>query len=393
MEPLKQRIYAFDTIRTVMVLLGIVIHAAILYNANIFRVTPFYSDPSSQWVGFNVIGDLFRVFRMPVFFSVSGFFTALLFFERGVASMISNRLHRLVYPFIVALLVLLPMHVFSLNFFALSLVKLDNRYDLAWSAVRKMGADQMNTVHLWFLYYLILYCLTAVFLAYGFEKWSSTAAKSCSDLFARLFKARTAPLLLAIPTLISLFMLDTFVADAVHSFAPDFGFYLHYSVFFLFGWLCYGVKAELGRFENLFTIYLFIGLALFAARWYCLHRYYDPETLIETKAQLRLLLIVLFALTIWLFTFGTIGFFHKYFNKPSRISRYISDGSYWIYLIHMPIVIYFQSLLLAYDLPVFVKFSIVMLATVVVAVLSYHYLVRATFIGKFLNGRKYPREF
>jgi hypothetical protein len=59
----------------------------------------------------------------------------------------------------------------------------------------------------------------------------------------------------------------------------------------------------------------------------------------------------------------------------------------------MPMVIYFQSLLLAYNLPVFVKFLVVMLATIFVTVLSYNYLVRNTFIGKFLNGRRYPRGF
>jgi hypothetical protein len=34
----------------------------------------------------------------------------------------------------------------------------------------------------------------------------------------------------------------------------------------------------------------------------------------------------------------------------------------------------------------------VVLSTGVICFVSYHYLVRGTFIGKFLNGRKYSRK-
>jgi glucan biosynthesis protein C len=393
LEPVKDRIYAFDTIRTIMVLLGIVIHASILYNTNIFHISPFYSDPQSQSAGFNVLRDLIHVFRMPVFFSISGFFTALIFFERGLRNMISNRLHRLVYPFIAGLILLIPMHVFSLNFFAVSLSKLDSKHKLAWSAVRKMKLDEIHTAHLWFLYYLILYCVTVLIVAYCFERWFSGSQQMWRERFRKLFRSKAAPLVLAIPTLLSLSIMDTYDVDASHSFVPEFGFYLNYGFFFLFGWLCYGIKEEFGRFEKQMKSYLLIAFVLFALRWYCLFLYHDAADSSEVKQQLHALLIALLALNTWFFTFGIIGFFLKYFNKPSRISRYISDGSYWIYLIHMPIVIYFQSVLLAYDLPVFVKFSIVMLVTLMITVLSYNYLVRDTFVGKFLSGRKYPRGF
>jgi peptidoglycan/LPS O-acetylase OafA/YrhL len=84
-----------------------------------------------------------------------------------------------------------------------------------------------------------------------------------------------------------------------------------------------------------------------------LGEYSDTTIPANFKGQLQVVTEVLLAFNTWFFTFGIIGFFLKFFNRPSRISRYLSDGSYWIYLIHMPMVIYFQSLLLAYNLPVF----------------------------------------
>lgn len=393
MEPVNDRIYAFDTIRTVMVLLGIVIHASMLYRVNIFNESSFFSDPNSQSSFFNVLGDFIHIFRMPVFFSISGFFTALIYFERGVGKLVSNRLHRLVYPLMAGIVVIVPMHVFSLNFFALSLAKLNHRYALAWSAVREINLADIQTAHLWFLYYLIFYCLTAVLLAYCAEKWFPALKKQGVDWFGRLFQQSAAPILFALPTFACLWNMNSFEVAAAHSLVPDWGFYAYYAVFFLFGWLCYGVRVQLSRFERQVAFFLLVAIALFGARWYCLELYGDVSTPTHLKEQLQIALEALLAFNTWFFTFGIIGFFLKFFNKPSRVSRYLSDGSYWIYLIHMPMVIYFQSLLLPYELPVFVKFSMVMLVTVLVAVLSYNYLVRNTFIGKFLNGRRYPRSF
>jgi hypothetical protein len=38
-----------------------------------------------------------------------------------------------------------------------------------------------------------------------------------------------------------------------------------------------------------------------------------------------------------------------------------------------------------------VKFTLNVTVTMVVLLASYHYLVRGTFVGQFLNGRRYPR--
>jgi hypothetical protein len=43
-----------------------------------------------------------------------------------------------------------------------------------------------------------------------------------------------------------------------------------------------------------------------------------------------------------------------------------------------------------WEIPAFAKFMIVLLVTSLICLVTYHYLVRSTFIGKFLNGRKYP---
>lgn len=94
-----------------------------------------------------------------------------------------------------------------------------------------------------------------------------------------------------------------------------------------------------------------------------------------------------YSLITWLMIFGCIGFSQNYFNSESRFWRYFSDSSYWFYLAHLPIQ--FQLLLWLGDEPWHwtTKFAFYVVATVAVLLLSYHILVRPTWIGWLLNGR------
>jgi len=101
---------------------------------------------------------------------------------------------------------------------------------------------------------------------------------------------------------------------------------------------------------------------------------------------------VLSSLIVWLLIFGITGLFIRYASNHSMTMRYISDASYWVYLVHLPLTAFIPSLLLNWEVPSTIKFLTVLICTATICFVTYHYLVRATFIGKFLNGRKYERQ-
>ena len=71
--------------------------------------------------------------------------------------------------------------------------------------------------------------------------------------------------------------------------------------------------------------------------------------------------------------------------------RYISDSSYWLYIVHLPLVLLVQWLVREWTIPVFFKFGMVLIAVTVLLLLSYQCFVRYTPIGTLLNGpRKRP---
>tara|TARA_B100000029_G_scaffold311739_1_gene304295 strand:- start:628 stop:2280 length:1653 start_codon:yes stop_codon:yes gene_type:complete len=99
-----------------------------------------------------------------------------------------------------------------------------------------------------------------------------------------------------------------------------------------------------------------------------------------------------YALSTWLLIQAWLGFFEEYFSTQSQKVRYYSDAAYWLYILHVPVQ--FEMSLWMGDLvwPTAIKFLLYSAGPLVVGVPTYHYLVRSTWVGKWLNGRRYPRE-
>ena len=86
-----------------------------------------------------------------------------------------------------------------------------------------------------------------------------------------------------------------------------------------------------------------------------------------------------------------LGLATRFMSRGSATVRYVADASYWIYLVHLPIVAAFQVMVGQLPWHWSLKFPLVLAASFAVLFVSYRYLVRSTFIGQMLNGRRYPR--
>ena len=98
-----------------------------------------------------------------------------------------------------------------------------------------------------------------------------------------------------------------------------------------------------------------------------------------------------YGIAIWCWCFAVIGLAVRYLSDERPAVRYVADASYWIYLAHLPVVVAFQVVVGHWPLHWTVKFPLVMIASLAVLFASYNYLVRTTFIGGLLNGRRSPR--
>ena len=101
---------------------------------------------------------------------------------------------------------------------------------------------------------------------------------------------------------------------------------------------------------------------------------------------------LVFGVAVWGWVLGLTGAALRFLSNYSATRRYIADASYWIYLAHLPVVAALQIWVSHWPLHWGVKFPFILVVSFTVLFLSYHFLVRPTFIGQLLNGRKYPRK-
>ncbi|MBN1765267.1 MAG: acyltransferase family protein [Sedimentisphaerales bacterium] len=104
------RIYWLDNLRTFMIFLVIVLHAALVYEKNsIGAAWWIVCDPSSS----NLPGILFlilNIFVIATIFFISGFLTPLSLKNKKAWAFLKSKLKRLMIPWMIAVLILIPFY-------------------------------------------------------------------------------------------------------------------------------------------------------------------------------------------------------------------------------------------------------------------------------------------
>jgi glucan biosynthesis protein C len=87
-------------------------------------------------------------------------------------------------------------------------------------------------------------------------------------------------------------------------------------------------------------------------------------------------------------TFGLLGVFGARSSRPSALGQYVSNASYWVYLIHYPLVIAAAGLLIVTPFPALLKYLLTLAIVVPIVLASYHFGVRSTRFGRWLKSDK-----
>lgn len=379
-----------DTLRASMMMLGIVLHASITYIGG---------EPSNGWPlrdpsadsGFLLwLLQIIHNFRMPIFMLIAGFFAALLFYERSPAKMLRNRFDRLVLPFAVFVVLLWPLVILTFSY-SNAIFEFDEPFESVIGTAfvsTTLGSFSEpgrwipeTTMHLWFVYYLILFSVTSFGLGMLFKRLPSASARIKQQVEKLLQSPIRKLLLFAFFTFLILYLMgDSWVSTST-SFIPDPETFVFYFFFYMSGWVIFKAKDHLETFMDHDWLMVLSGVVIFTISFH-----------VEMFDELTELGALTNSVCVWLFIFGFTGLFMRYFNDHYAKLRYVSDSAYWVYLLHLPLTAGLPGLIGDWPVPGFVKFLFVVAMTVLVCFVTYHYFVRATVIGQFLNGRKYSRR-
>ncbi|MDB5747311.1 MAG: hypothetical protein JWP72_2159 [Massilia sp.] len=378
----SRRLHSFDNLRAMMMWLGIVIHVAINHSTGPSAL-PWRDSQATPLADLLLV--FIHAFRMPVFFILAGYFVALLVVKRGTRGMLVHRLRRLALPFAIFWPLLLVcttvLMLVYLHLMAYGTVGLDPSV-LAKSKV----TSPFNTMHMWFIYYLIWFCVLTAALAPRVPAGLRGAADAG---FRALASKWWGPLVLAIPLAVIGSSYRAGVLAANGSFIPNLGELVHNGLFFVFGLYLY--RHQDGLFPLLTarcwrnTI---VGFVTFVLALGAFKSFLDNP---QGIAHIEALIAFLYNLTSWLWSFALIGLALRYLPTQNRVLQYVSDSSYWVFLVHMLGTIGFGALLYSQPFGPVTKIALNILATTAACLLTYQVLVRHTVIGVLLNGRRQPK--
>lgn len=377
-----ERLHALDSLRAIMMMLGVVLHAVLTYIGGepyaAWKIRdPLYFNTNLEW-----LSSFIHVFRMPIFMVVAGFFAALLFYERGPRRMIKNRMNRITYPFLVFVFLLFVPVMGGMDWTEAVFAGNPEAFQLAYQQFTSLsGLLPSRTMHLWFLYYLIMFSAVSFALGLIFQKLPAISG-AIHRGFEFTFKRPVFRLVVfTLITIGVLLLMDRYWVATSTSFIPDLNTFVFYFFFYLFGWVLFKSKSLLSVFKKHDWAFTMVGITLFT--WY-----FNTD-----RSEMDLWMIIsIRSLCCWLLIFGITGLFIRYGSNHSSVMRYVSDSSYWVYLLHLPLTIVIPGLIADWNLPGITKFLFVMTISFGICLLTYHYFVRSTIIGQFLNGRKYSRR-
>lgn len=374
----SHRIHGMDHLRAHMMLLGIVFHICLSYGN---KIEQWAYQADTHHVFFSAIAGTIHVFRMPVFFLVAGFFAALILCRKGRISMLRNRTQRIAIPL---LLFWAPLYYFTHLSVDYSHWQLDNSQQPWHLPSMKEAFSNASLIHLWFLYYLFGFSLLAVVIDALFN---SHKLKYLSNHFYN----RYSPALLGLLIVPYFWCYQRYDVPAPMSFIPSPFFALYYGGFFIAGMLLHYGEHTLQYLEahcfRWLKWFLWCTLLHWATGYIVLseeaanhhgHRWYSALFLAMAIAALAL--------------FITSAYL-RWVNFHSKAALFISESSYWLYLIHLPLVIWIPALLHESSLSALQRVFISFVATFAIGMLSYILLVRYTPLGKLLNGKRYRLSF
>jgi glucans biosynthesis protein C len=385
-----ERFHGLDAARAIALLIGIFHHGIESFIS--YAKWDWITEDSQSSLLLDILFYASHVFRMQAFFLMAGFFAHLLFTRKGLWGFVTNRAKRLVLPFII-FWPILYMITFHLWVWGIQYLKNNSYAD----AVAELPAYMVMSkgfpfMHLWFLYFLILFCTGVVMLKPIVdqidkkEKLRRAIDRFLIYIMERWWGSMIIGLFMVMPMLgmRDWFGVDTSASGVLPRIAP----FILYGMYFTLGWFIYRQVRLLKAIEKFRVTNLIFGISLVALLIVLNLLLADPSP--SNTVIILGLLNALYAFASITTALAFIGYMIAYFSSPNPRMRYMSDASYWGYLVHLPIIGFFQIMVAQYDITWSLKLIVIFVPSIILLMLSYRYGVRNTRLGFLLNGEKKP---
>lgn len=397
----NQRYYYMDSMRSVLMMLGVVLHAS-----NVYCVTnDWIVRDSNGSIVFDLISEGIHVFRMPSFFIVAGFFACLTLSRYSKSTFLIVRLKRISIPLMCTAVLINSVESYVKHTIA-------DRAQLGfWQyTYYELPATWLNgnwVSHLWFLNYLLVYSLLAPTI---YALMSRCATEPILVNFGKQLRTNGRFLLILpmfpMPMLLVNHFRPGLIPNQFWNGSIDTFELLDYFSFFAFGMFLYRSEPLQLVFNTprAWHVVAFIASAIVLAA--------DPLPVADIclaagASPTGTVISILTVISVWrasewgrglaAYAVGLAGWtgslfcfrlFRRYMNRQSGFFHYFADASYTVYLFHHLCVILLGYFLIRAPIPVWSKFSLIVLSSVGLTLAIHHFLIlRSRTLRLMFNGK------
>ncbi|MFT4164792.1 MAG: acyltransferase family protein [Microlunatus sp.] len=373
------RLHGLDALRAGALLLGIVLHSLLPF---VPGVPWLVVDNGSRMVA-GIPVYVIHLFRMALFMLLAGYFGRMVLHRRGTTAYLKDRLVRILLPFVafwpLAVLPLGVLAVVNAQLQGTELPQPPTTDDTGGNA-----AASFNPGQLWFLLVLMQCALIVVLLrSAAIRVLGADRCAAITAVIGRILSVPGGMLLAALPYAIGLLLQGSVIGGVIApaTILPEAPALTVYLGAFVVGWTLHSLPDAFPRIARWWPVYLGAAVILSVVGL----GQSDPATPTPLPFAATTM-----ALAAWSWVYALLGLCVRFLHAEHRWIRYLADASYWMYLIHLPLLVGFEILLVAQPWPILVKLGLTWLVVGAVMVISYHLLVRSTPIGRWLNGHRYP---
>lgn len=387
-HPADQRLHGLDALRGFALLLGIVLHASLsFFPAQTWIVHDASTSIGAAWLFFAI-----HLFRMTAFFLIAGLFAHMMLDRRGWLGFAKDRLIRIAGPLFAFWLPVMAGIITALvwNAHASGLITPGAEppppptYD--WT--------NFPLTHLWFLWVLLIfYAAVLIVLAPLALLDRRGGLGRMTDRVTGALIGPWTPLLLAGPLAFAFWHDPAWIAFFAvptpdEGLVPNPSALVGFGTAFGLGFLLDRRRDLLARIADWSPAFLLLAVGSGVAG-YMLAGGPSLTPMAEPTAEKAVAAIVI-AIAVFASALAAMGLCLKFVSVPARGRRYLSDSSYWVYIIHLPLVMLAQVWVQDWPIAWWIKLGALSAGVLVVSLITYELMVRHGVLGRWLNGRRIP---
>lgn len=397
--PKTDQLVFFNNLRTFTIILVIAFHASLSFLPG----NTWYVNDTSKHVMTGIIISILDVFIMPVLFFLSGYFVIQSYISRGFVNFVRSKLKLLFVPYIVFAVISCPIisyiglinlnikhDLLFKNYFYFFIHYIKSAFSLNYGFYNKISLANegiFNISYLWFLLILLIFFLiTAIFFYFTkIEKeYLSNKKINIGGFFSSIY---TMYGMLFIISFVAFYSVNIILPDKSlfgdtpwYRITPLLSFQtsrlVMYITFYIAGIYSYYNELFTKKIDSKRIILLWITLSLLSVLILLkiMSVYFINNVPGKELKLLYSLAHVLLAVSI---TGLLITLFFKYQNKTSSLKKSLSDNSYNMYLVHLPLVIIIQQLMSKFsNLNCFLELLIIFVISTTCSYLISNYILK-----------------